>query len=83
MLVVSWEAMNDAIPRLTAEESLSAYTIAVLASPPPDQETLTKRQKIIDEWRQLVIGKSKRVIEVTVAKLSNLLRDVFGEQIRE
>jgi hypothetical protein len=83
MLVIAWEAMNSAIPRIQAEERLDAYTVAVLASPPPDQDSVTQRQKIINQWQQLIIGPSKKVIEVTVAKLKVLLMQAFDEQIRD
>jgi hypothetical protein len=81
MLVIAWEALNEAIPRLEAEDKLSAYTVAVLASPAQDQSTVDKRQKIVDQWRQLSFGKAKKAIEVTVARLSELLGHAFGDEI--
>jgi len=83
MLVIAWEAMYDAIPRIHAEEMLDAYMVGVLSTPAPDEDAASKRQKIVDEWRQMVIGTSKKVIEVTVGKLREMLINAFDEQIRD
>lgn len=85
MLVIAWEAMYDAIPRLQAEESLAAYTVAVTASPAHDQQSLQHKTAIVEVWQRTVAGPVRRAhrrIEVTFAALDTALRGVFGRQMR-
>lgn len=83
MLVITWEALNDAIPRLQAEEYLAAYTVSVVSSPAHDYQSLAQRTQIVDEWRKTVLGRAKRAIEISFAALGKMLRGSFQEQIRD
>jgi len=54
MLVVAWDALYDAIPRLQAKEHLAAYSIAVLSSPYLSDDGQKARDGILDGWRDLL-----------------------------
>jgi hypothetical protein len=53
MLANVWFAMNDAIPRIVAQESLDAFTIEVAANPYVEQKA---RDEILSNWQRLVQG---------------------------
>ena len=81
MLVVVWDGMNDAISRIQAENNLNAYNVAVLATPVADNYAAFKRQQVIDRWVELSEPR-KRVREVDLHQLRDLLVGAFQEQIR-
>jgi hypothetical protein len=54
MLVVAWEALYDAIPRLQAKENLAAYSVAVLSSPYLTEDGQSSRDSILDNWREVL-----------------------------
>lgn len=83
MLVISWNALNDAIPRLQAEEYLAQYTIGVVSSPAHDADSLRKKQSIVDGWQTVVIGRARKLVEVTFGRLDKMLRNAFEEGIRD
>jgi hypothetical protein len=53
MLVVAWDELYQAIPRIQAKEHLAAYTTAVLASPSLSEEGQQTRDSILENWRDL------------------------------
>jgi len=65
MLVVAWDALYDAIPRLQAKENLAAYSIAVLSSPYLTDDGQTTRDGILDGWRGL-LAQGKRLLDGAV-----------------
>lgn len=87
MLVVVWEAMYGAIPRLQAEEQLAAYAVAVTASPAQDRQGVRYRESVLDGWRKQMQGAFARVRDtarrVSFGQLRDVLRGAFEEQVRE
>jgi predicted ATP-grasp superfamily ATP-dependent carboligase len=81
MLVIVWESLNDVIVKLQAEENISAYNVAVLATPTSDKNALFDRERIIERWQKLA-GPARRAVEVTFDKLKEMLTGAFQEQIR-
>lgn len=52
MLVIQWDALYEAIPRIQAKEHLAAWTVAVLATP-GTEEGQHERDSILNSWREL------------------------------
>ncbi len=53
MLVNVWDAMDAAIPRISAQEWMDSYTVAVVSSPYADKKS---REGILESWRKLIAG---------------------------
>jgi hypothetical protein len=70
MLVVAWDALYDAIPRLQAKEHLAAYSIAVLSSPYLTDDGQTTRDGILDGWREL-LAQGKKMLAGMVPSSRN------------
>lgn len=86
MLAVAWDALNDAIPRLQAEEKLTAYQVAVLATPTSDRSASYARERVVQSWLKLLEARVRatgRSAHMSVARLRDRLLDAFKEQIKE
>lgn len=95
MLVVAWDALDAAIPRIEAEENYAAYTVAVLATPHAEEES---RNSILGSWRALITGgirsltstnensetaQPKKYLDTPLKHVVRRLRDAFGNAIRD
>ena len=62
MLANVWFAMNNAIPRLSAQDWMDQFTILTVANPYVEKEA---RESILDVWRNLIQGSPQKAEEVS------------------
>lgn len=84
MQVNVWKAMNDAIPRLQAQEYMDNFTVQTVANPYVDADA---RENILNAWRALIKGSWQTVPGTTQQKLvveeSSNVNRVEGLPLRE
>lgn len=99
MLVCVWDSYDAAIPRIEAFEHLSAYTIAVAATPYAEDK---HRTSIIKDWRERILGTSKHIqvkegpeiledgtvlqrgrMDVPLKEVFSKIKGAFGRAIRD
>lgn len=86
MLVVQWNALNEAIPRLQADERYNDYLVSVASSPYAGKAG----QQLAESWReqawrgfQTLAAAAKRGGELSLATAFSIVRGAFGDAIRD
>lgn len=74
MLVVVWDAMDAAIPRLQAEENLNAYNVAVVSSANAEEKS---RQELLGLWREQASGAWR-----AIRRVEESMHSAFGRVIK-
>lgn len=81
--------MESAIPRVSAEEWIANYTVAVVSSPYAEKDS---RESILDAWRKMVAGTWNTVVRPTAKRggssmplkeVINTVKNAFGRAIRD